>query len=72
MACNCIKPPSPEHKMFAVYYHHEHGSTQWVIWSEIFPNEEQIVDCLNLIFEPERGEFIAIEEIVQIKTLQLF
>lgn len=63
--------PSPEHKLFAIYHHHEYGSTQWLLWSEIFPNEEQVVTALNIDFEPENDEFIAIEEIITIKTLKL-
>lgn len=57
--------------LFAVYHHHEYGSTQWLIKSSIFPNESQIVDALGLDFEPERGEFIAIEEITEIHPLEL-
>jgi len=66
-----LNPPSPQHKLFAVYYHHEYGSTQWLLWSEVFPTEEQVVESLGLNFEPEADEFIAIEEIEKINTLEL-
>jgi len=58
-------------KTFAVYYHHEYGSTQWVIKSPIYPSEEQVVETLGIDFEPEKGEFIAVEEIESIHQLEL-
>lgn len=58
-------------KTFAIYYHHGCGSDQWIIKSSVFPTEEQIVELLSLDFEPERDEFIAIEEIVTIHVLEL-
>lgn len=64
-------PPSPKHKLFAVYHHHEYGSTQWLLWAEIIPNEEQVVEALGIDFEPEKDEFIAIEEVEEIHTLEL-
>lgn len=27
--------PSPKHKMFAIYHHHEYGSSQYLLWSKI-------------------------------------
>jgi len=60
--------------MFAIYHQHEYGSTQWLVKSDIFPNEDQIVELLSpfgMDFEPEKGEFIAIEEIVKIHHLEL-
>ena len=64
-------PPSPNHKMFAVYHYHEYESTQWVLWSEVFPTEEQIVETLDIDFQPEKGEYIDIDEITEINTLEL-
>lgn len=58
-------------KLFAVYHHHEYGSTQWLLKSPTSPTEEQLVKCLGIDFEPEKDEFIAIEEIVKIHTLEL-
>lgn len=66
-----LNQPSPEHKLFAVYHHHEYGSTHWLLWSPIFPQEEQAVEALGIDFEPEKDEFIDIEEIEQIHTLEL-
>ncbi|KKN91202.1 hypothetical protein LCGC14_0220700 [marine sediment metagenome] len=63
--------PSPEHKLFAAYHHHEYGSTQWVFWSNVFPTESQVVTALGIMFEPELDEFIDIEEIDQIHTVEL-
>ena len=66
-----INRPTPRHKLFAIYHKHEYGSTQWLLWSEIFPTEEQVVTSLDLDFEPELDEFIDIEEIETIHTLEL-
>lgn len=66
-----LKQPSPKHKLFAVYHHHEYGSTQWLLWAEIVPTKEQIVETLDIVFEPEKNEFIAVEEIEAIHTLEL-
>lgn len=66
-----LHQPSPRHKLFAVYHHHEYGSTQWLLWSDILPTEEQVVTTLGIDFEPEKDEFIAVEEIVRIHTLEL-
>ena len=63
--------PTPKHKLFAIYHQHEYGGTQWLLWSEVFPTEEQTVEALSLNFEPEKEEFITIEEIEQIHTLEL-
>lgn len=70
--CNGFHRPSPEHRMFAVYHHHEYGSTQWVIWSIVEPTEEHVVTKLEIDFEPEKDEFIAVEEIKAVETLKLF
>lgn len=66
-----LDQPSPEHKLFAVYHHHEYGSTQWLLWAKIQPTEEQVVTLLHIDFEPEKDEFIAIEEIERVHTLEL-
>lgn len=65
-----LNKPSPNHKLFSIYYHHEYGSTQWLVWSDIFPTEEQWVKALDLDFEPDKGEFLAVEEIESIQTLE--
>lgn len=59
------------YKLFSVYHQHEYGSTQWLLKSPIFPNEDQVVEALGIYFEPEKDEFIAIEEIKTIHTLEL-
>lgn len=64
--------PSPKHKLFAVYHSHEYGSTQWLLWSEIVPNEEQVVESLGIDFEPENGEYIDIEEIKKVHELKFY
>lgn len=64
-----LNQPSPKHKLFAVYHHHEYGSTQWLLWSEFPPTEAQVVVTLDIDFEPEKDEFIAIEEIKRIHVL---
>ena len=63
--------PSEKHKLYAVYHHHEYGSTQWLLWADIVPSEEQIVETLGLDFEPEKDEFLAVEEIEDVHTLHL-
>lgn len=64
-----LNRPSLKHKLFAVYHHHEYGSTQWLLWSKFLPTEGQIIEALGIDFEPEKDEFIDIEEIVRIHTL---
>lgn len=66
-----LNKPTPEHKLFSVYHHHEYGSTQWLLWSVIFPTKQQVVESLGIDFEPEKDEFIAVEEITEIRTLEL-
>jgi hypothetical protein len=66
-----LSQPSPKHRLFAIYHQHEYGSTQWLLWSEIFPTEEQVIETLGIDFEPEKDEFIAIDEIDEIYTLEL-
>lgn len=66
-----LSQPSPKHKLFSVYHNHEYGSTQWLLWSATFPTEEQVVGSLGIDFEPEKDEFIAVEEIETIHTLEL-
>ena len=63
MSITHLSPPSPKHKLFAVYHNHEYGSTQWLLWSEIFPTEEQVVEALGFCFEPEKDEYVDIDEI---------
>ncbi len=64
-----LNQPSSKHKLFAVYHQHEYGSTQWLLWSKFPPTEEQIVKVLHINFEPEKDEFVAVEEIMKIHTL---
>lgn len=71
MSCNCIKPPSPDHKMYAVCHTHEYESSMYVIWSLVHPTEEQAVEALNLDYEPEKEERVDIEEISEIVELKL-
>lgn len=66
-----LHQPSSRHKLFAIYHNHKYGSTQWLLWSEIFPTEEEVVVTLGIDFEPENDEFIDIEEIEKIHTLEL-
>lgn len=42
-----------------------------MLWSEVFPNEEQIVAAIGIDFEPEKDEFICLEEIVEIYRMEL-
>jgi hypothetical protein len=70
-ACDCIKRPSPKHYLYAVYHHHKYGSSQWLVWADAFPNEEQIIESLEIDFEPEKDEFIEIERIERIDILTL-
>ncbi len=66
-----IHAPSVKHRLFAIYHHHEYGSSQWLLWSEIDPTQEQVVEALDMDFEPEKDEYIDIEEIDKIHTLEL-
>lgn len=66
-----MSQPSPEYKLFAVYHHHEYGSSQWLLWSKIFPTERQTIELLDMDFEPEKGEYIDVEEIEKIHVLKL-
>jgi len=58
-------------RLFSVCHQHEYGSTHWLLKSPIFPNEDQVVETLNIDFEPEKDEFIDIEEIEEIHMLEL-
>lgn len=66
-----LNQPSPEHKLFAIYHNHEYGSTQFLLWSKVFPTEEQAVESIGINFEPEKGEFIDLDEIRVVHTLEL-
>lgn len=57
------------HKLFAVYYQHDYGSSQWIVKSRNFPTQDQIIKCLKLDFEPDRDEFISVEEIFTVETV---
>ncbi len=65
--------PSPKHKLFAVYHSHEYGSTHWLLWSDIVPSEEQVVESLGIDFEPEteNGEYIDVQQVETIHELKL-
>jgi len=41
------------------------------MWSEIFPDKEQLVEALEIDYEPEKDEWISVEEIDSIETLVL-
>lgn len=71
MKTNSMCQPSPQHKLYSIYHHHEYGGTHWLLWSEIFPNEEQVVETLQIEFEPEKDEWISVEEIDSIDVLKL-
>ena len=66
-----INQPSPNHKLFAIYHHHEYGGGIHLLWSETFPTEEQVVESLEIDFEPEKQEFIVVDGITEIATLTL-
>ena len=71
MFIEAIARPSPQHKLYGIYHHHEYGGTHWLLWSEIFPNEEQVVQALAMDFEPGKDEWISVEEVDSIETLVL-
>lgn len=66
-----LNQPSPKHKLFALCHNHRYGSTQYLLWSTVFPTEEQVVESLGIDFEQEIDEFIEVEEITKIETLEL-
>ena len=51
-------PTQENHKLFSVYHSHEYGSSHYLLWSEIFPNEAQIIQALEIDFEPEKESFL--------------
>lgn len=63
--------PSDKHKLYGVYHHHDYGSSHYLLWSEIFPNENQAVEALQIDFEPEKDEFIDLGEVDEIQVLSL-
>jgi len=65
-----LNPPSEKHKLYVVIHEHRHGTSVWALWAEMLPSEEQAVMSLEIDFEPDREEFICIEEIDEIQTLQ--
>lgn len=65
-----LKQPSPEHKLFAIYYRYRCGSDQYLFWSDKFPTEDQIVESLGLDFEPEKEEYIEVDEITTAHILE--
>lgn len=71
MIISNLTRPSLKHMLFAIYHSHEYGSSQWLLWSEIVPSEEQVVEYLEIDFEPEKGEYIDVEEIEEIHELKL-
>jgi len=66
-----IVRPSPQHKLYSIYHNHEYGGTHWLMWSEIFPNKEQLVEALEIDYEPEKDEWISVEEVDSVETLVL-
>ncbi len=71
MFIEAITRPSPQHKLYGIYHNHEYGGTHWLLWSEIFPNEKQVVETLGIDFELDKDEWISIEEVDSIETLVL-
>lgn len=63
--------PSDKHKLYSVYHQHAYGSSHYLLWSEIFPNENQVVEALQIDFEPEEDEFIDLGEVDGIQVLSL-
>ena len=69
MSVHNTTPPSNEHKLFAVYHGHTYGYTQWLVWSKTHPTQEELLTTLDIYFEPEKNEFIDIDEIAGIGVI---
>ena len=72
MSVDNLTQPSPEHKLFSVYHNRAYRSTQYLLWSPIVPTKEQVIETLDISFEPSVDEFITIEEIEEVNVLELF
>ena len=49
-------------KPFAVTHQHEFGASTYLLWSTAKPTESDAVEVLDSLFEPERNEWLTVEE----------
>lgn len=62
MAADGLKP-------FVVSHHHAYGSASYMLWSSSIPDEPAAVAVLQSEFEPERNEWISVEEMLPLHSL---
>ena len=48
---------------YAVHHRHEHGGSSYVLWSKKQPNEAEAQSVLDVPFEPDRGEDLAVDSL---------
>ena len=65
-----LRGPTPKHKLYVACHHHEYGDTMYVFWSDHVPNEGEVSNrILESPFEPEKDEWLVIEEAGKVKCL---
>ena len=49
-------------KPFTVTHTHRFGNSTYVLWAKSMPDQDQAISVLDSAFEPERDEYLAIED----------
>ena len=56
--------------LYVIIHHHRHGVTTYLVRSDHIPGEDEVIRECDIDFEPDREEYIDIEQCDDIKELQ--
>ncbi len=59
-----------DNDLYTVRHSHRHGESTYVIKSDHLPTQEEVIEKLDIDFEPDREEFIEIDGPMKIDTIK--
>ena len=66
-----FNPPTPFHQLWLYVHTHQHGADGGIFWARGQLGEEELVEALDIDFEPARGEVITVSLVTceEIRTI---
>jgi hypothetical protein len=66
-----LAPDTSGLKTYAVVHEHDYGVSTYIVKCDKTPTEKQVIRCLDLDFEPSKGEGLVIDSFVEADTVIL-
>lgn len=54
---------------YAVTHQHDFGASTYLLWSRSKPNEAEAIAVLEVAYEPERHEWLSVEETITLQEI---